>query len=126
MEPEDAWRIIIEKDIMGLRNEVESIKRYLYSTGDIKKLLDSKLKLFEKSREMRKVYLRCNGENTRVDISDETGILPDNVSRAIARLRKLFLVYEIRNSKNQRAYSRNLFDEQMGLVKILKKLYPGD
>ena len=121
MDPEVAWRMVIEKEIAGLRNEVDSIKQYLYSSGDIKKILESKLALLEGKTELIRVYLQCDGEKTVGEIAEITGIARPNVSRAIANLKRSFLVYQTTNSHGKKVYARNLFDEQMGLVRELAK-----
>ena len=122
IDPETAWKLIIENELSGLKSEVESIKRYLYSTGDIKKLLSDKLGLFEGQEEMTLVYLHCDGKNTGTDISKKTGIKQPNVVRAMNKLKKLFLIYESKNLDNRKVYARNRFDDEMGLAKELDKL----
>jgi DNA-binding MarR family transcriptional regulator len=122
IDPETAWKLIIENELSGLKSEVESIKRYLYSTGDIKKILLDKLGLFEGQEEMTLVYLQCDGKNTGTEISEITDIKQPNVVRAMNKLKKLFLIYETKNLENKKVYVRNRFDDEMGLAKELDKL----
>lgn len=123
MDPETAWRLIVEKELAGVKNEVESIKLYLYSMGNVKEILRVKLKLFDGQDEMTRVYLRCDGERAVGDISEGTGIKQPNVTRAIKKLRKRFLVYETKNTRGKKVYARNAFDDEMGLVEELEKRY---